>query len=49
MGYTKNKLKGIIMLIYGKTPKDYLELAKAHKKGTAVAAIIVIAILYCIS
>ncbi len=36
------------MLIYGKTPKDYLELAKAHKKATAIAAIIVIAVLYCI-
>jgi hypothetical protein len=37
------------MLIYGKTPNDYLELAKAHKKATAIiAAIIVIAVLYCI-
>jgi hypothetical protein len=36
------------MLIYGKTPNDYLELAKAHKKETAIAAIIVIAVLYCI-
>ena len=36
------------MLIYGKTPKDYLELAKEHKKETAVAAIIILAVLYCI-
>ena len=36
------------MLIYGETPKDYLELAKAHKKATAIAVIIVIAVLYCI-
>jgi len=36
------------MLIYGKTPRDYLELAKAHKKETAIAAIIVLAVLYCI-
>ncbi len=36
------------MLIYGKTPKDYLELAKAHKKATAIAVIIVIAVFYCI-
>ena len=36
------------MLIYGKTPKDYLGLAKAHKKATAIAVIIVIAVLYCI-
>ena len=36
------------MLIYGKTLNDYLELAKAHKKQTAIAAIIVIAVLYCI-
>jgi hypothetical protein len=45
--YNKKKI-GIIMLIYGKTLNDYLELAKAHKKGTAVAVIIVIAVLYCI-
>jgi len=36
------------MLIYGKKLKDYLELAKVHKKETAIAAIIVIAVLYCI-
>jgi len=36
------------MLIYGKTPNDYLKVAKAHKKETAIAAIIVIAVLYCI-
>ena len=36
------------MLIYGKTPNDYLELAKAHKKKVAIGIIIVIAVLYCI-
>jgi hypothetical protein len=36
------------MLIYGKTLNDYLKLAKAHKKQTAIATIIVIAVLYCI-
>jgi len=36
------------MLIYGKTPNDYLKAAKAHKKETAIAAIIVIVVLYCI-
>jgi hypothetical protein len=33
------------MLIYGKTPNDYLKLAKAHKKKVAVGLIIVIAVL----
>jgi len=36
------------MLIYGKTPNDYLKLAKAHQKKVAVGLIIVIAVLYCI-
>ena len=36
------------MLKYGKTPNDYLKLAKAHKRKVAVGLIIVIAILYCI-
>ena len=36
------------MLIYGKTPSDYLKAAKAHKKETAIAAIVIIAVLYCI-
>jgi hypothetical protein len=36
------------MLIYGKTPNDYVKIAKAHKKETAIAVIIVIAVLYCI-
>jgi hypothetical protein len=33
------------MLIYGRTPNDYLKLAKAHKKKVAVGLIIVIAVL----
>ena len=36
------------MLINGKTLKDYLELATANKKETAIAAIVVIFVLYCI-
>ena len=36
------------MLIYGKTPNDYLKLAKAHKKKVAVGLIIVVVVLYCI-
>ena len=36
------------MLIYGKTPNDYVKIAKAYKKETAIAIIIVIAVLYCI-
>tara|TARA_R100001244_G_scaffold42485_1_gene38337 strand:- start:46 stop:159 length:114 start_codon:yes stop_codon:yes gene_type:complete len=36
------------MLIYGKTPNDYLKAAKAHKKETAIAVIVVLAVLYCI-
>ena len=36
------------MLIYGKTPNDYLKIAKSHKKEVAVGLIVVIAILYCI-
>ena len=36
------------MLIYGKTPNDYLKLAKAHKKRVAVGLIIVVVVLYCI-
>ena len=36
------------MLIYGKTPNDYLKLAKAHKRKVAIGLIIVIAVLYCI-
>ena len=36
------------MLIYGKTPNDYLKLAKAHKKEVAIGLIIVIVVLYCI-
>jgi len=35
------------MLIYGKTPNDYLKLAKAHKKKVAIG-LIVVAVLYCI-
>ena len=33
------------MLIYRKTPNDYLKLAKAHKKKVAIGLIIVIAVL----
>ena len=33
------------MLIYGKTPNDYLKLAKAHQKKVAVGLIIVVAVL----
>ena len=33
------------MLINGKTPNDYLKLAKAHKKKVAVGLIIVVAVL----
>ena len=47
--YNTAHRKGVIMLIYGKTLKDYLKVVKAHKKETAIVAIIVIAILYCIS
>jgi len=36
------------MLIYGKTPNDYLKLAKAHKRKVAVGLIIVVAVLYSI-
>ena len=36
------------MLIYGKTLNDYLKVVKVHKKQTAIAVIIVIAVLYCI-
>ena len=33
------------MLIYGKTPNDYLKLAKTHKKKVVVGLIIVVAVL----
>ena len=33
------------MLIYGRTPNDYLKLAKAHKKKVAIGLIIVVAVL----